>query len=71
MDEPTCVTFTKKLKMVGVAQLTGSLRASPTAAPSSILGIPENVFLTEISLDVAKIHRQHCSALYQVDSAEA
>ena len=40
-----------------------SILASLPAAPGSILGVPEDLFLTEFnSLDVAEINRQHCTA---------
>ena len=40
-----------------------SVLTSHPVAPGSILGVPEDLFLTEInSLDVAEINRQHCTA---------
>ena len=40
-----------------------SVLDSHPAAPGWILGVPEDLFLTEInSLNVAEINRQHCTA---------
>ena len=70
---PSCATGTKQAQKplignkntsVGGSHSTmDSVLDSHPVAPGSILGVSEDLFLTEInSLNVAEINRQHCTA---------
>ena len=63
---PTGSKSNLDFKNMGVAALHNGERSRfAPSGPALILGVPEDLFLTEIkSLDDAEIRRQHCTAQY-------